>query len=478
MRYEDQLSAARFKAERDIARQEVKELREELDAASKDAAERSKILEAARWVRDHGGLAHVMDIVNDFRAVVERIGVEWSESELHIIMDVLDSRLMPEDMEWPRYESGDPVPIGGEFMGKDGKTYTAKQIQFIGKCFSLYDFCDRKPQFNGFYGERVKRPAVLAADGEPLERGLDAWWICEGDDRGIHAERLRVERIGEDGLVECSPYNGGTSVVLDPAELYVKKPVLDADGVEVELGDDLYSVEGSLKFHVSHVDRSNGKIATDAMFAIDKWADPSMFTHRAPVLAADGKPLCEGETVWDTLGNRRFKVVGFDPLPEHEEYAVETVGVDGMPIHGWSKPSDLTHDRPVLDADGVPIKVGDTVYGFSEQEYEVTGLCEYEPSIVHARDVGDGVASDELIAMSGALNSCQLDASKLTHTKPDLDTWERIEEDAEKDPCGYFGFDGEETCGKCPASAKNCEQTMACDLVRRAKALAERERGE
>ena len=58
------------------------------------------------------------------------------------------------------------------------------------------------------------------------------------------------------------------------------------------------------------------------------------------------------------------------------------------------------------------------------------------------------------------------------------DSWERMEEDAGKDPCSYFGFDGEEPCGKCPASGKNCEQTMARDLVRRCRALAERERGE
>ena len=64
---------------------------------------------------------------------------------------------------------------------------------------------------------------------------------------------------------------------------------------------------------------------------------------------------------------------------------------------------------------------------------------------------------------------------QLTHERPIADTWERLEEDAGKDPCGYFGFDGEETCGKCPASGKNCEQTMALDIVRRARALAEKE---
>lgn len=210
------------------------------------ATVRADTMEAWRWVREHGGLSHVKDILHDFRTVVERIGVEWSESELHGLMDALDRRLMPEGMEWPRYEDGGPVRIGGEFMGKDGKTYTAKQIQFIGTCFSLYDFCDRKPQFNGFYGERVKRPAVLAADGNRIEPAMDVWWICEGDERGIHAEMLHVDGIDGDGMVECSPYNGGTSVVLDPAELYVKKPVLDADGVPIREDERVFGINGGL----------------------------------------------------------------------------------------------------------------------------------------------------------------------------------------------------------------------------------------
>lgn len=121
----------------------------------------------------------------------------------------------------------------------------------------------------------------------------------------------------------------------------VKRPapkVLDADGVEVELGDDLYSVEGSLKFHVSHVDRANGKIATDAMFAIDKWADPSLFTHRAPVLAADGLPLRVGDTVYH--------------VDTGIEYSVRSVTNGGAHLSKGDKPGGycradyLTHERP------------------------------------------------------------------------------------------------------------------------------------
>ena len=116
MTYKKQLSAARFRAERDQARQELERERHRRKLAESAAAEletvRAENHEAAEWVRDHGGLAHVMDIVNDFRAVVERIGVEWSESELHTIMGVLDSRLMPEGMEWPLFEDNEPVAFG------------------------------------------------------------------------------------------------------------------------------------------------------------------------------------------------------------------------------------------------------------------------------------------------------------------------------------------------------------------------------
>lgn len=101
------------------------------------------------------------------RAVLDQckaFGVDVSECDtafdmLHDMNETLSKRLMPEGMEWPRFEDGEPVRIGDEFMGKDGKTYTVKQVQLIGKFYALYDFCDAKPQFVASYGERVKRPA-------------------------------------------------------------------------------------------------------------------------------------------------------------------------------------------------------------------------------------------------------------------------------------------------------------------------------
>lgn len=103
-----------------------------------------------------------------------------------------------------------------------------------------------------------------------------------------------------------------------------------------------------------------------------------------------------------------------------------------------------------LDADGVPIREGDTVY-----------VLDFgEPLTVK------GFMDDGRVLMSfHDENSLGYKPSKLTHEQPD--TWERIEEDARLQPTEYtdryrvgrFGFESED---------------MRADLVRRCRALAER----
>lgn len=68
----------------------------------------------------------------------------------------------------------------------------------------------------------------------------------------------------------------------------------------------------------------------------------------------------------------------------------------------------------------------------------------------------------------------------VTHTRPD--SWERLEEDARKGVCEYAGayrksgtIDSHE-CDGCrfdgDGNGPTCEQQMALDIIRRAKALA------
>ena len=55
------------------------------------------------------------------------------------------------------------------------------------------------------------------------------------------------------------------------------------------------------------------------------------------------------------------------------------------------------------------------------------------------------------------------------------DSWEQLEEDADKGVCDYFG---RSLCLKCPGfnhASHSCDKARAQDIVRRAKALAERD---
>ena len=297
-------------------------------------------------------------------------------------------------------------------------------------------------------------------EGRLMPEGME--WLVEAWPRFEDDAPVRLlddfERYGEEnGVSAVTMYSDGSFALNCRAYSKgerVNRPapkVLDADGVEVDVGDDLYSIEGCLKLHVSHIDRINGKIATDAMFSLDKWAEPAMYTHRAPVLAADGKPLRGGETVWSVDSGTRYTV---DKITD-ELIPIKCCSEMGSTVS--LHPSQLTHERPVLDADGAPIKVGDTVWyrtGAARGVVESIDANSILPLVVYRGDSGE----------------LYRDAAKdVTHTKPEIDTWERIEEDAGCTATKYNERRG---------TIFTTKQQVARDLVRRCRALAERERGE
>lgn len=178
--------------------------------------------------------------------------------------------------------------------------------------------------------------------------------------------------------------------------------VLDADGVEVEIGDDLYTVDGMLKFHVSAIDKRSGRIATEAMFALDKWADPKMYTHHAPVLAADDKPLREGETVWGTGREQHEYVVlgqpGLGGGTGRFKVACHDVTDD---FDCDCDPSLLTHERPES-------KCRDCAHWQKDPTADNMGVCwffyhEHEGQDCYAARLGDCGACEEFMPRAKAL---------------------------------------------------------------------------
>lgn len=149
--------------------------------------------------------------------------------------------------------------------------YQAVEVRYRNGSSTSFDPCQLTHQ----------RP-VLDADGNRIEPPMDVWWVCEGDALGIHAERLHVDSIDGDVMVECRPFNGGTSVVLEPSELYVKKPALDADGVPIKKGDTVFRASDGREFEVTGIGGAFTIRVKDESMEIGVWTTPVGFTHVKP----------------------------------------------------------------------------------------------------------------------------------------------------------------------------------------------------
>lgn len=167
------------------------------------------------------------------------------------------------------------------------------------------------------------------------------------------------------------------------------------------------------------------------------------------VLDADGAEIKVGDTVYDT------------ELVNGDKFTVESIDKNGDVRARGGKciltqsSVAFTHMQPAIDADGVLIKVGDTVWHEDGSEWLVEELNRYG---VRCFD-GD--------------KRLTFDPKFLRHNRPD--SWERLEEDIAKYPCRY----AEEVKGSKFDSCSECpwwhSEVMARDIARRAKALAEKE---
>lgn len=233
-------------------------------------------------------------------------------------IEAMRPRLMPEGMEWPVFEDGEPVRIGDEYVDTFGAN-TVATIEFgdgysainsntpggyvVGKC-------------EGAHGRYVPRPApkVLDADGVEIRVGDEVWPKYPSADRGEQVERAEVV------------------------------------GIQAEYG----------RVDVQAV------YATGMSFR--EQVDANRLAHRKPVIAADGKPLLKGETVWSVDSSTR--------------YTVEKITDELIPVKCRSEmgstvslhPSQLTHERPVADSwERIEEGVSKGVCGYFG--HEVEGCC-------------------------------------------------------------------------------------------------------
>ncbi len=271
------------------------------DPAAEDA-------EAVAWVREHGGLDAMVELssrlmtVDALRAAIEefirhagdftaftdvvcnRLAPELryvegcSKDVMDAALEALDRRLMPEGMEWPRFEDGEPVRVGDAFAYGD-ETFYVDSVQLLRREFHLWATNGRV--VTGSNGERCERPAPK---------------------------------------------------------------VLDADGAEIRVGDTVWATNGRGPFEVTRIvnadrlrvicnDEENGHLNVY----------PESITHRAPVLAADGRPLREGEHVYHVETGAELVV---KKLPKPGEYQAVVVFAPPASHLMSFDPDQLTHERP------------------------------------------------------------------------------------------------------------------------------------
>lgn len=130
------------------------------------------------------------------------------------------------------------------------------------------------------------------------------------------------------------------------------------------------------------------------------------------------------------------------------------------------------HMELPLDADGVPIRLGDLVW-YVGTDHEITN--DDPQQVVGLVTV---FAADGIYVMTRDYTDKAIRPKLLTHKAPEPpDSWEKLEEDAMKTTCNYAlaprDEDGLTTCEGCRFQKnESCHHEMTIDVLKRAKRLA------
>lgn len=423
--------------------------------------------EAIAWVREHGGVDAVrrdfQDADNQRVELCVSLDIDletgWADA-----MVAMRRRLMPEGMEWPRFETGEPVRIGDEFTDGLGGTLVCTSVEFLACEEGVRDVLihwDGDDPDNAMLvcmasGERVKRtaPKVLDADGVEIRVGEKLYDVETGCKRTVRA-------VNNNGTIE---FDGCANRGWFAKFFTHRAPVLASDGEPLEVGQTVYAKNyGYVKCTVLAIEWVvDGYLVEVENEGGHKFRQtPDEFTHQRPVLDADGAEIREKCDVW-------WICEGDERGVHAERLRVETICPNGLikcsPYNGgtwvYLEPYELYVNKPVPSSDGRPLREGDTVYkvGGDGTAYVFDGMSDNVDGLAMLHHdgkpyIGTGLRVDQL-----------------THEQPD--SWDALFADAVKGPCAYF-YQVENGCDGCDAESEgSCIDVMFKDLVRRAKKLA------
>lgn len=270
------------------------------------------------------------------------------------------------------------------------------------------------------------------------------------------------------------------------------------DGEPVQFGDE---VKTHNSWQTSLV--TSFKFTEDGSYVYYRWAGENdgasvcgeHVKRPAPeVLLADGLPAKVGETVYRVDTGKGFEIARIAPMCPGDDMSKTLVlwGDDNE----WRAAIDHTHTPPVLAADGLPLREGDTVWLTDEgarHAGESDTLAEAGPYALYGIGANDRLT---VKALPSRFHPNRVDlmeecaccpASWFTHEEPD--TQARICADALKSITRYWGCEEHPGCERCPAridgktprdrfDTNSCGQAQLLDLLRRQRELDARKGGE
>ena len=177
-------------------------------------------------------------------------------------------------------------------------------VSFVGDgyTFALY------PQEAEALADEIERfyiPRPRFRDGEPVQFGDEKIkWNTDGGWK-FNAITDVGHLYALDGRNVCA-----YAEMRDGFVVRQQPKVLDADGVEIEDGETLWMINHPrTRYMVESTELSHGCILVKDETETCELHNPNRFTHRQPVLDADGVEINVGDTVWHTYTGDKATVL-------------------------------------------------------------------------------------------------------------------------------------------------------------------------
>lgn len=281
------------------------------------------------------------------------------------------------------------------------------------------------------------------------------------------------------------PLHDGESVTEWMARCWLSRPLYE-DGEPVQMGDRYLMANGSHDT-VSSLSYSKGSVDYVSINGRRRMLSERVRRPAPEVLLADGEPAKRGETVWRTTTGHEGTVDGT------EDGMVLVRWADTSLIDCPVDPAWLTSTPPVLAADGKPLREGDAVWLTDEgARHAGKSSCgsDDEPHSLHGIESNSrltvrSIRNDSVKCVLLDEYKAYCPAAWLTHEEPD--SLERIDADARNARIGAVSYwrCGDDPCDKCPATVggetprerygvMDCRTAATLDLLARQRVVLAR----